>query len=102
MSFLIQVAMATLLLNMSVVLRRAETPDGRAEALCTAREILPQLTEQEALFRALVALGTLLMDATDCRQYRNVLTPMLNAYLTDSKLSSKVQQCSQEILKLLQ
>lgn len=94
--------MATLLLNISVVLRVSETPEGRAEALTATKQILPILTDQEALFRALVALGTLLFDSLDRNSYSSVFKPLLTKYSCDSSFGTKIQECSQHIINILQ
>ncbi|KAL0277899.1 UNVERIFIED_CONTAM: hypothetical protein PYX00_005018 [Menopon gallinae] len=97
----VQVAMATLLLNVAVIIRRSETPEGRKEALAVTHQILPVLTDPEALFRALVALGTLLDNFLDSKSYTSVFRPILAKYQNDSSLGKKIQDCSQQILQIL-
>lgn len=94
--------MSTLLLNIAVMLRRSETPGGRPEALNITQNFLAEFTDREALFRTFVALGTLLFDWTERRNYSSTFQTVLLKYQSDSSADPKVQQCCQYILQVLQ
>lgn len=55
----LEIAMATLMLDMAVSLRRSGDLEARAQTLSALGLLLQQLTDGEALFRALVGFGTL-------------------------------------------
>lgn len=93
--------MSTLLLNVSVVLRRSDTSEGRAEALSVTKHVLSKFTDQEALFRTLVALGTLLIDFVDSKNYSSSFKAILVKHQSNSSYESKIQQCCQHILQVL-
>ncbi|KAK6640097.1 hypothetical protein RUM43_008374 [Polyplax serrata] len=97
----VQVAMSTVLLNMSVMLRRSETPDGRTEALSTAQKVLPNFSDQEALFRALVALGTLIVDMVDRKKHSSDIVNFLMKHENDSSNEPKIQHCCRHLLQVL-
>ena len=94
--------MSTLLLNISVMLRRSETPDGQSETLVVIQNVLSRFTDQEALFRALVALGTLLIDMIDSKKYSSAFKEFLLKFQNDSAYGTKIQQCCHHILEVLQ
>lgn len=85
---------------MAVLLRRSETADGREEALMATRELLPAFIEQEALFRGLVALGTLLTDSRDRVHSIEPFLPLLIQHSADA--SPRIRDCSNELLALVQ
>ncbi|KAJ8687853.1 hypothetical protein QAD02_023648 [Eretmocerus hayati] len=57
-----QVAMSTFLLNFVISRNKANDTEGRAQVLDAILKLLPLITDPEAIFRTLVALGTLLTD----------------------------------------
>ncbi|XP_011697767.1 PREDICTED: phospholipase A-2-activating protein [Wasmannia auropunctata] len=108
-----QVAISTYILNLIVALSKYNDTPGRTRALNVLVTVLPRLNESEAMFRALVGLGTLLaatLDPSDrnelisaVRQSEtalNVLTT-LSESTTDLSTSNKVVNCSKQIIDLI-
>lgn len=56
----LRLALATLVLNYSVLLARKSKPEGRMQSLSLLSELLGNEAESEPIFRGLVALGTLI------------------------------------------
>ncbi|KAI8429183.1 hypothetical protein MSG28_007720 [Choristoneura fumiferana] len=100
-----QIAATSLLLNLSVAL--AQQPDAPDLADCLV-QLLPRITDHEAYFRGLVALGTLLAEAPSklVIQTKIVSSPTLHGRLGRDAVSQdaalrKVTACSQQIISLL-
>ncbi|KAJ9583075.1 hypothetical protein L9F63_022581 [Diploptera punctata] len=105
-----QVALSTLLLNLAVAFNRMQDTIGRTQAVEAATVVLPRLSDSEALFRALVALGTLVWDA-ETIQDKSELIGIVNSSKELSslleKLSAgssmdKVTQCASQVCALMQ
>jgi hypothetical protein len=106
---LLQVALSTLLLNLAVAFNRSQDALSRMRAVEASSIILPRLSDSEALFRGLVALGTLIWDA-DTLQDKTKLIESVNmskelTVLLD-KLSAglstdKVTQCAAQVSALM-
>ncbi|XP_013178100.1 PREDICTED: phospholipase A-2-activating protein-like [Papilio xuthus] len=102
-----QIAAASLLLNLSVAL--AQQPDIAELTDCIVH-LLSRLTDNEAYFRGLVALGTLLAESpqklpiqtkiVSNTQLHNRLKQDCNTTTSDANLK-KISICSQEIIRLL-
>ncbi|CAH2075514.1 unnamed protein product, partial [Iphiclides podalirius] len=102
-----QIAATSLLLNLSVAL--AQQADNLDLADCVIH-LLNRITDNEAYFRGLVALGTLL---TESPQKLHIQTKVVSNALLHNKLKAncvgapgdaiqkKITICSQEIVKLL-
>ncbi|XP_026751047.2 phospholipase A-2-activating protein [Galleria mellonella] len=101
-----QIAAASLLLNLSVAL--AQQPDSVDIAECLA-QLLSKFTDNEAYFRGLVALGTLLAESPNKLQIQTKIvsnTSLHNRLKKDSSATNdsnfkKISTCSQQILRLL-
>lgn len=111
--FLFQVAISTYVLNLIVALNKYNDTPGRTIALNTLFIILPRLSEPEAIFRALVGLGTLLAatpDPSDRNELINTVRESetalnilrtLSESTNDLSTSSKVVSCSKQIIDLI-
>ncbi|XP_050681679.1 phospholipase A-2-activating protein [Leptidea sinapis] len=101
-----QIAATSLLLNLSVAL--AQQPDSVDLADCVIN-LLNRITDKEAYFRGLIALGTLLAESPSklVIQTKIVSNPHLhNKLKTDSATVAdthfaKITSCSQQIMRLL-
>ncbi|XP_063992024.1 phospholipase A-2-activating protein [Diachasmimorpha longicaudata] len=107
-----QVAASTYMLNLSVALNKQDDVQKKIRALGVILTILPNLTEIEAIFRTLVALGTLIAGTSgdDRNQLIHALTSLasaVNRLQTMEKNRSmhdphgKVAKCCSEILALI-
>lgn len=100
----LQVALATLLLNLSVAFVRFKDIDCQREAVATLSLIMPTLTESESVLRGLVALGTLLENN---RELQEELSPEAKDRLhtiaknTSDSGMSKAVSCASKILRLI-
>lgn len=100
----LQVALATLLLNLSVAFIRFKDMDCQREAVATLSLIMPALTESESVLRGLVALGTLLQND---RNLQEELSPetmnrlRIIAKSTSDNGMSKAVSCASQILSLI-
>ncbi|KAI5644066.1 PUL domain-containing protein [Phthorimaea operculella] len=100
-----QIAAASLLLNLSVALAQQTDSVELADALVT---LLGRTTDNEAYFRGLVALGTLLAESPNKLQIQTkvISNPQLHNRLkrdcaaSDASLK-KIAACSQQLLRLL-
>ncbi|KAG6439381.1 hypothetical protein O3G_MSEX000724 [Manduca sexta] len=102
-----QIAAASLLLNLSVAL--AQQPDSVDLAECVI-QLLNKITDNEAYFRGLVALGTLLAESPNKLQIQTKIvsnTQLNNRLKRDSATNTvdgnlrKISTCSQQIVRLL-
>lgn len=109
----LQVAISTYILNLIVALNKYNDTPGRTRALNVLFTVLPRLNEPEAMFRALVGLGTLLAATSDpsdrnelinaVRQSETALNILrtLSESTIDRSTSSKVVNCSKQIIDLI-
>ncbi|XP_014481600.1 PREDICTED: phospholipase A-2-activating protein [Dinoponera quadriceps] len=109
-----QVAISTYILNLIIALNKYNDTPGRTRALnVLVTTVLPRLSESEAIFRALVGLGTLLAATPDpddrnelisaMRRFENALSILrtLSESATDLSASKKVANCSKQIIDLI-
>lgn len=108
-----QVAISTYILNLIIALNKCNDTPGRTRALNALSTVLPRLSESEAIFRALVGLGTLLAATPDpddrnelisaLRQFENALSILrtLSESAGDLSASRKVANCSKQIIDLI-
>jgi hypothetical protein len=108
--FFLQVALSTLLLNLAVAFNRSQDALSRARTVEASSMILPRLSDSEAMFRGLVALGTLIWDAdtlqdkTELIESVNMskeLTVLLDRLSRGSSMD-KVTQCAAQVSALMQ
>lgn len=109
-----QVAISTFILNLTVALNKYDDKLKRIKVLSVMLTILPSFKEHEAMFRALVALGTIL-DGTqqsnvkqqlikmvrDLDSIMNILRTMSESASTLVDPHKKVANCSKQILDLI-
>lgn len=108
-----QVAISTFILNLTVALNKYSDTVGKTQCLNVIFSILPRLNESEAVFRTLVALGTLLCTTTDqedrdhlikaVRQSEaalNILKTMSETKIS-TNTSNKLANCSKQIISLI-
>ncbi|KAJ4435996.1 hypothetical protein ANN_18620, partial [Periplaneta americana] len=105
-----QVALSTLLLNLAVAFNRTQDSIGRLQAVSALCVVLPRLSDPEALFRGLVALGTLIWDADTLQDKSELIasvnsskefTELLNKLSAGSSMD-KVTQCAAQVSALMQ
>ncbi|XP_076684059.1 phospholipase A2 activator protein [Andrena cerasifolii] len=108
-----QVAVSTYILNLTVALNKYNDADGRAHCLNVMFSVLPRLNEPEAVFRALVGLGTLLYTTPDSKDRSDLIEAVqqsevaLNILRTMSETevaastSNKLANCSKQIIDLI-
>ena len=108
-----QVAISTFILNLTVALNKYSDTVGKTQCLNVIFSVLPRLNESEAVFRTLVALGTLLCTTTDqedrdhlikaVRQSEaalNILKTMSETKIS-TNTSNKLANCSKQIISLI-
>ncbi|XP_014228764.1 phospholipase A-2-activating protein-like [Trichogramma pretiosum] len=98
-----QVAITSYLLNAAIALNRAHNSPAKEQYFTVLRTVSPLIEEKEAIFRALVALGTLLFDsASDASLIECVTTsPETLAFVTKAieSTESKVVDVARTILE---
>uniref|UniRef100_A0A0C9QJU1 Plaa protein n=1 Tax=Fopius arisanus TaxID=64838 RepID=A0A0C9QJU1_9HYME len=108
-----QVAISTYILNLSIALNKRDDLLSKNRALSTILTILPKFKEVEGIFRALVALGTLIAGTSHDDNRRQLIQLVKNSEATVHNLKTmansksmhdphgKVAKCSTEILALI-
>ncbi|KFP77480.1 Phospholipase A-2-activating protein, partial [Apaloderma vittatum] len=98
----IHIALATLVLNYAVCLHRVNNIEGKAQCLSVISTILEVVQDLEAIFRLLVALGTLISDDTNALQLAKSLgvDSQIKKYASVSE-PAKVKECCRFVLNLL-
>lgn len=94
-----QVAIATLLLNLSVMIKQSEDIFAVQNVIDTISMICPKLTEPEAMFRSFVAIGTLLSfknPPTLSKQIRDYIE-----LIASNSEPSKVLSCCKHIMSII-
>lgn len=97
----VEVAIATVLLNFAVVLHSqpaTATIEAKSQLLSTIGCVAPKLQEEEALFRVLTALGTILCDEDSIALAHSLDTKATIDHL--GSISGKVGECTKEVLSL--
>ena len=99
----VEISVSTVILNFSVLIHLKPAyaaVDVKASLMSAICEILAKLQEEEALFRTLVAVGTLLADSDDSVAIAHSLD-LKSKIDYFQNISGKVGECSKQILKLL-
>ncbi|XP_015115181.1 phospholipase A-2-activating protein [Diachasma alloeum] len=108
-----QVAISTYILNLSIALNKRDDVQRKIRALSVIMTILPKFKEIEAIFRALVALGTLIAGTSHSNNQRQLIHAVKSSDSTVNSLQTmaqsksmhdphgKVAKCSTEILALI-
>ncbi|XP_066598418.1 phospholipase A-2-activating protein [Prorops nasuta] len=106
-----QIALSTYLLNLVIALNKHNDVPGKTRALNVLIVLLPLFKESEALFRILVALGTLIAGTSDkcdrnelinvVRQTDAVITVIKNMSESSIQVSNKLIDCSKQIIDLI-
>ncbi|KAG6802854.1 phospholipase A-2-activating protein [Apis mellifera caucasica] len=105
-----QVAISTYILNLTVALNKYNDTLGKIECLNAMFSLLPRLNESEAVFRTLVALGTLLSTTSNSEDRNNLIKAVrqsevaLNILYTISETTiptDKLANCSKQIISLI-
>ncbi|CAB0033096.1 unnamed protein product [Trichogramma brassicae] len=98
-----QVAITSYLLNAAIALNRAHNSPAKEQYFTVLRTVSPLIEEKEAIFRALVALGTLLFDSTSDASLIECVTtsPETLAFVTKAieSTESKVVDVARTILE---
>ncbi|XP_045474731.1 phospholipase A-2-activating protein [Harmonia axyridis] len=105
-----QIAVATLLLNLTVLCQRKTDDLGISVLVDVAQDILATLSDPESQFRTYVALGTLLtpnsVDSTEVRlklktntNFMRLLNEHSSTYNGD--IEKKRMECAKDVMKLL-
>ncbi|RLV97007.1 hypothetical protein DV515_00012223 [Chloebia gouldiae] len=98
----IHIALATLTLNYAVCLHKVNNVEGKAQCLSVISTIMEVVQDLEAIFRLLVALGTLISDDTNAVQLAKSLgvDSQIRKYASVSE-PAKVKECCRFVLNLL-
>ncbi|XP_036290103.1 phospholipase A-2-activating protein isoform X3 [Pipistrellus kuhlii] len=98
----IHIALATLTLNYSVCFHKDHNIEGKAQCLSVISTIFEVVQDLEAIFRLLVALGTLISDDANAIQLAKSLgvDSQIRKYASVSE-PAKVSECCKLILNLL-
>lgn len=98
----IHIALATLTLNYAVYLHKVNNVEGKAQCLSVISTIMEVVQDLEAIFRLLVALGTLISDDTNAVQLAKSLgvDSQIRKYASVSE-PAKVKECCRFVLNLL-
>ncbi|NWR50334.1 PLAP protein, partial [Regulus satrapa] len=98
----IHIALATLTLNYAVCLHKVNNVEGKAQCLSVISTVMEVVQDLEAIFRLLVALGTLISDDANAMQLARCLGVDSQIKKYASVLEpAKVKECSRFILNLL-
>ena len=99
----IHVALATLVLNYAGCLHQQPDLEAKAQCLSVASTALESVQDKEAVFRLLVALGTIVATDPTAQDLARSLgvTSQIQRYSTTSD-PAKVGECCQLVLKALQ
>nr|XP_005294800.2 phospholipase A-2-activating protein [Chrysemys picta bellii] len=98
----IHIALATLTLNYAVWLHKVNNIEGKAQCLSVISTVIEVVQDLEAIFRLLVALGTLISDDTNAVQLAKSLgvDSQIKKYASVSE-PAKVSECCRFVLNLL-
>lgn len=105
-----QVAISTYILNLTVALNKYNDTLGKTQCLNAIFSVLPRLNEPEAVFRTLVAMGTLLSTTSNSEDQNNLIKAVrqseaaLNILQTMSEIrvpTNKLANCSKQIISLI-
>uniref|UniRef100_A0A8C5LQ62 Phospholipase A-2-activating protein n=1 Tax=Leptobrachium leishanense TaxID=445787 RepID=A0A8C5LQ62_9ANUR len=98
----IHTALATLILNYAVCLRRMNDLEGKAQCLSAISTVLEVVQDLEASFRLLVALGTLITDDGNAVKLAKSLgvNSQIKKYISVTE-PAKVSECCRLLLNIL-
>ncbi|XP_035746683.1 phospholipase A-2-activating protein isoform X2 [Egretta garzetta] len=98
----IHIALATLTLNYAACLHKVNNIEGKAQCLSVISTVMEVVQDLEAIFRLLVALGTLISDDTNAVQLAKSLgvDSQIKKYASVSE-PAKVKECCRFVLNLL-
>lgn len=98
----IHIALATLALNYAVCLHKMSNLEGKAQCLSVISTVMEVVQDLEAVFRLLVALGTLISGDTNALQLAKSLgvDAQIKKYSSVSE-PAKVNECCKFVLSLL-
>ncbi|KAF7244575.1 Phospholipase A-2-activating protein [Varanus komodoensis] len=98
----IHIALATLALNYAVCLHKISNIEGKAQCLSVISTVMEVVQDLEAVFRLLVALGTLISDDSNAVQLAKSLgvDSQIKKYSLVSE-PAKVNECCRLVLNLL-
>ncbi|XP_017880052.1 phospholipase A-2-activating protein [Ceratina calcarata] len=105
-----QVAVSTYILNLTVALNKYDDTRGKTQCLNAMFSVLPLLNEPEAMFRTLVALGTLLSTTPNSDDQNGLITAVrqsevaldiLHTMSETTVPTNKLANCSREIIRLI-
>ncbi|NXD16823.1 PLAP protein, partial [Nothocercus nigrocapillus] len=98
----VHIALATLTLNYAVCLHKVSNIEGKAQCLSVISTVMEVVQDLEAVFRLLVALGTLISGDTNAVQLAKSLgvDSQIKKYASVSE-PTKVSECCRFVLNLL-
>uniref|UniRef100_A0A8V0XQN2 Phospholipase A-2-activating protein n=1 Tax=Gallus gallus TaxID=9031 RepID=A0A8V0XQN2_CHICK len=98
----VHIALATLTLNYAVCLHKVNNIEGKAQCLSVISTVMEVVKDLEAVFRLLVALGTLISDDKNAVQLAKSLgvDSQIKKYVSVSE-PAKVKECCRFVLNLL-
>ncbi|XP_032069601.1 phospholipase A-2-activating protein isoform X2 [Thamnophis elegans] len=98
----IHIALATLALNYAICLHKSNNIEGKAQCLSVISTVIEVVQDLEAVFRLLVALGTLISDDSNAVQLAKSLgvDSQIKKYSSVSE-PAKVNECCRFVLNLM-
>ena len=97
----IQVSCVSFLLDLSIGYGRSSSADGKRRCMEVAIGLAQLLTDPEAQFRLVVAMGTVVK--SDHKLVASARSPLISAFLSACQASSvdKLKQCALQLGQLL-
>ncbi|OCT97805.1 phospholipase A-2-activating protein isoform X1 [Xenopus laevis] len=98
----IHIALATLMLNYAICLHKVSDIEGKAQCLSAISSVIEVVQDLEAIFRLLVALGTLISGDTNAMQLAKSLgvDSQIKKYMSVTE-PAKVNECCRLLLNML-
>lgn len=98
-----EIAIATLLLNYATIFTGHKELENHCQLLSATETVVLNVSDPEAQFRILVAIGTLLTHSKDIKLIVHSLNiePIIERLAQNTELPKKVTECARQILNLL-
>lgn len=100
------------MLNLTIALNKHDDMFGKTKVLSALFSVLPRFNELEAIFRTLVALGTLVATTPDSNDRKRLISAVQQSETTlhilttslessTDKMSQKVTACCKQIIDMI-